>query len=687
MWTPDESRMQPVVLITRGNIPYSDERGKDIETRIFDLALRKYIVKIGNTNLTNRTPNVDPSTISSNGTATYKHVKTPITVEPGTNVVFELRVYNEGTLDGTATEITDYLPLGMTLATNSEINTTYGWVASEDGRSATTTYLSSHNIEAYSGSGNLNSDFVQIECTISSNIANNLSNRLTLTNVAEITGYSRKDNDSSKTIIPEDITSDYRGDSSNPEDLTRTDYYYKGLQDDDDFEKISIDPIINKLDLALRKYIIKVGDTSTTVRVPEVDTSTISSNGTATYKHAKNGIVVTPGSNVVFELRVYNEGTLDGTATEITDYLPEGMTFTENSEINRTYGWVASEDGRSATTDYLKDSTIEAYTGTDTIDSLYVQIECTINSNIKDGLTDNKTLTNVAEITGYSGEDKDSSKSIDPTTITDSYSGNTSNKEDLSDKNYYYKGLQDDDDFEKVIIEVKSFDLALKKFVTKINGKDVKTSREPVVDISKLKDGTSNDATYTMPKTALEVKKGDIVTYTIRVYNEGDTAGYAEEISDYLPAGLGYLMNYTGNVSNKWTIPTGAKTVKLSEIENGVSNLKASDFTGTTALADQIVVIGGGKFISTALSSSSTSTENLIPAFDGTTLSYKDVEITCIVLSDETSNNNLRNIAEVQKNTDENRVEIVDRDSKPGTVDPSNYPDGEKDKMTMIMKI
>ena len=57
------------------------------------------------------------------------------------------------------------------------------------------------------------------------------------------------------------------------------------------------------------------------------------------------------------------------------------MTLTENSTINETYGWVASSNGRVATTDYLKNYTINAYTGTGDLDSLYVQIECTVASD------------------------------------------------------------------------------------------------------------------------------------------------------------------------------------------------------------------------------------------------------------------------------------------------------------------
>ena len=79
-------------------------------------------------------------------------------------------------------------------------------------------------------------------------------------------------------------------------------------------------------------------------------------------------------------------------------------------------------------------------------------------------------------------------------------------------------------------------------------------------------------------KTPLVVEKGDIITYTIRVYNEGETAGYAEEVADYLPEGLGFLVGHTTNVDNYWAIPEDVETVKLSTIENGKTNLSVDDF-------------------------------------------------------------------------------------------------------------
>ncbi len=59
-------------------------------------------------------------------------------------------------------------------------------------------------------------------------------------------------------------------------------------------------------------------------------------------------------------LRVYNEGEVDGYATEIKDHLPPTLEFVDG-EFNTKYNWKVSEDGRTVSTDYLKDSKVEKY--------------------------------------------------------------------------------------------------------------------------------------------------------------------------------------------------------------------------------------------------------------------------------------------------------------------------------------
>ena len=360
-------------------------------------------------------------------------------------------------------------------------------------------------------------------------------------------------------------------------------------------------------DLALRKYIVKVNDTQLN-REPTVDVTNLK-NGTsqtATYKHAKDPIEVSTGDTIIYEIRVYNEADVDGIATTIYDALPAGLLLVDPSEstINSTYGWEIDTEGTNRNvykTEYLKDTVIPAFDKeNDTeLHSAYVQIEC----KIADDANPASVLTNIAEIGEDNITDRDSTEKNNDYVENDldskNYTGDKDNKSDLTDETYFYQGVEDDDDFEKVVIAGKAFDLSLQKFISRVNKNAPSPSREPKVDVSKLKDGTSTDATYTTTKTPVTVKKGDVVIYTIRVYNEGDLAGYAEEVSDYLPEGLGYLVNHTVNVDNYWAIPEDCNTVKLTTIDDSKNNLSADDFNGVTSLDEVEVAVGKVKLTST----------------------------------------------------------------------------------------
>ena len=49
----------------------------------------------------------------------------------------------------------------------------------------------------------------------------------------------------------------------------------------------------------------------------------------------------------VYKIRVTNEGELEGYATEITDFIPEGWEFL--AEDNKAYGWVKEGDNKVTT--------------------------------------------------------------------------------------------------------------------------------------------------------------------------------------------------------------------------------------------------------------------------------------------------------------------------------------------------
>ena len=452
-------------------------------------------------------------------------------------------------------------------------------------------------------------------------------------------------------------------------------------------ENISGTIVKKNYDLALRKFIVSVDGDSTEGRTPTANVDDLVAGGNVgKYEHAKSPVTVKKGSKIVYEFRVYNEGEIDSKVKEIVDYLPTGLTVVDKTQstINSKYNWEVvgtTENGLQIVKNtYLSDKAAIPAFNKDSKGLSYavVQLECEVTGEFESGTV----LTNVAQITADNGLDRDSTantikpEDIDKTT----YSGNKSNKEDLSDSKYFYAGLEDDDDFEKVVIEGEVFDLALQKFITKVNDVDYKETREPKVDVKPLVNG-SDDANYDTVKTPIKVEVGDVITFTLRVYNEGDISGYAEQITDYIPEGLGLLLNHETNYENSWTISQDAKSVKLSEIQNGTKNLKVSDFEDINSLDEVEVVLGKTKITSTALASSTTSTANLINAFDkeNAKISYKDIEVTCIVTTNDELT--LKNIAAITKESDEDRNPInEDRDSKPlDNIVPEDYTTGNED--------
>ena len=101
------------------------------------------------------------------------------------------------------------------------------------------------------------------------------------------------------------------------------------------------------------------------------------------------------------------------------------------------------------------------------------------------------------------------------------------------------KWNEGEDDQDREYIKLNYFDLALRKWVTQAivieNGKETvtQTGHTPEQDPEPI------------VKVDLNRKKLNKVTvkfrYSIRITNEGDIAGYAKEIKDYVPAGLKFV--------------------------------------------------------------------------------------------------------------------------------------------------
>jgi len=634
----------------------------------FDLALRKFITSINGVEPEqSREPQISAQTLKdlADGkidTAIKTHPKNALPVKTGDKVIYTIRVYNEGEVDGIVKQITDYLPEGLKFVEDSTLNGNNGWTnPSGDKKTYVTDKWAGTTIKAFDGT-NLKSLDVQMECEV---VATVQSSDNVLKNIAEITIHSDSTGDTT-----------VKDDDSDPNNVDKDNYGTTNQEDDDDFEQLVING--KYFDLSLRKFITAVGENELKdeegkyIREPDVDvTPLLNGEKTAIYKHNKKPVNVDVGDIVTYTIRVYNEGEVDGYVNEITDHLPQWLEFIIDDELNASYGWRVSSDGRTVTTDITSKNTeysasrdtiyanrtekddkvlLKAFnTQTKKLDYIDVKIRCKVKDT---GIAEK--ITNIAEITKSSDSngneilDRDGNESKpDNVTLPTDETLPEYKDDEINRGDEYIPGQEDDDDFEKVIVQ--KFDLSLRKFITGVNDKEI-SSRIPVFSMS-----SDGKFTYTHPKTPVEVVNGDIIIYTIRVYNEGNQAGYAEEVKDNLPEGLVYLPDNELNKTYRWKM--------YKEDGTETTNVKEAKTIRTDYLSKA--------------QETETGRDNLIEAFNKNTMTqpdHKDVKIAFKVTEPNTSDRVLINTAEIAEDSDEKGNPVDDIDST-----PDNDKDGEDD--------
>ena len=718
-----EESEQPVAVLEKGDNDFEDSITvyyEPTEGKNFDLSLRKFIIKVNDREIaTNgnfiREPNVDvtPLVNDSDTTASYRHNKAPILVEIGDIVTYTIRVYNEGERDGYVREITDYLPAQLEYLPDDELNQKYGWEVVNNGRALKTDITSpdtTHTeeqeelygsrasktlLKAFNGT-DLDYIEVQVRCKVI-----DTGFRGVITNIAEITAFSDANGDSTTDrdsykqnldLPSDDDLPNYRGNTSNKEDLSDSNYHYKGQEDDDDFEKIILEeeppsPEEPTFDLALRKFITAVNDEElididgSYTREPDVDVTPLvqESGTTAIYNHPKTPVSVAREDVVTYTLRVYNEGEKDGYVKEITDHLPPQLEFLVNDELNLRYGWKVSEDGRTITTDITSPDTeysatrdeiyatrttdedkvlLKAFNGTE-LDYIDVQVRCKVKKDID--IT--QKITNIADIT------EDADENNEPVEDRDSDEDNVElpsdedlpgyKDDEINSGDEYIPGQEDDDDFEKLIIDeaVPKFDLALRKFITGVNETQI-DNRVPVFTITE--DGKY---VYEHTKEPVDVKTGDVVTYTIRIFNEGNMAGYAELVKDDIPDGLLFLPEHQTNIDHRW--------VMYTEDGEVTENPEEADYIETDYLSKA--------------QEEETGRVNLLQAFNPETMTqpdYHDIKVAFEVTEPNTSDRIIINHAQISEDSDEDGNPVDDEDSE-----PDEWNEGEDDQDIEKIKV
>ena len=694
----------------------------------FDLALRKSIVSVTNSegstkeikniegenatrqlNTNGTVKNINKETIQgAKTTAEYYNRKDPVVVSTGDYITYSISIYNEGEKEGRATKIIDQLPEGLEFTEVVSGNFTVltgGYNKTTNRLTLTRKTGNTTNLPAYDGT-TLSSEVVQIKCKITGTAG--ARNKI-LTNMAwiseevdgvtgeTITTQSGKDRDSEPSTIQTQtkdqlVTEDegYRGNTSNNgKDITDNNSYFEGQQDDDDFEKV----IIQKAEGSYNIQLEKVDEEGN-----RITTSGAGFRWTLPGGRTQNGTTVN-GLLDLGTVEITQTGTDSITITETSapegyNALIESITVQITKELSNgnyvaTNAQIISGNSNGNASVKIENGIIKITIKNKPIEGNYrLQLEkvdeegrliTTSNAGFSwrlPGEGENRTEETSNGILDL-GTVEITQIGKDNITITETKAPEGYNAliesitvevtKELSNGNYVATNAQITSGntngnasvkIEEGIIKItvkntpKEFDLALRKFITKVD--ETQQNREPQPDTSTIE--TEGTAQYNHTKEPIMVNRESEITYTIRVYNEGEVDGYAQIVTDYIPEGLEFLPENGVNQQYGWVMynAEGEKTENAEEAVEIRTNY---------------------------LSKEKNESENLIKAYDGKTLSYKELQVVCKVKADVESNVKLTNLAEITE--DYNEYDYPDKDStpenmkKPTGEDLPNYKDDE----------
>ncbi len=286
-----------------------------------------------------------------------------------------------------------------------------------------------------------------------------------------------------------------------------------------DYEFLTLD-IAENLDLSVRTYLEKHND----VTVEEERKAHYElENCEITYTHTKVPVTVKTGDTLVYKIKVYNEGKQGAYAKKVLEYLPEGLEFKKNSEINKKYGWtpVKNKSGVYAT-DYLESEKITGYNPYENIDSKELEIECIVTAEKG---TEINRLTNFAEIkescTAGDNACVEDIDSVGGNLNVEDYSNYKYEESKASNSNSFIKSDEDDTDFENVVV-LRDVPVSYTIKISKIDLEDYKLLNGAKFDLMN-EDGQVIQSKVTVENGVLEFDQ-------ITTYGSGKDIYYINEV-------------------------------------------------------------------------------------------------------------------------------------------------------------
>ncbi len=389
----------------------------------------------------------------------FVSTSTSMPIVPGALVDFTIEVWNQGNIPAYNISIVDYPPSGLIL---SDPNWTQNPVSG--------IIISNNDINQINPG---EKESINISFIVDENLMLDQ-----LVNYAEIFSADDDNNPNNGVASDEDSTPfDNQGDDELIYDGQLVDSD-NGFFIDDDLDSDDYDPalisIMQEFDLALKKEY-------------------------AYHIESDGNNMINPGEEVVFKITVYNQGTLNATNIEVTDYVPSNMIFT-----------VGGVDNDFTGSGIMPTATI-ASLGSGQSADLYIRLRVD-PSYMWGQQINNAEITSGENALGL--EDEDDPLGVVHGSIDDDSEMNSDN--DIDDEmNFPVGSMQDNpadaDDYDLAIIEIgQMFDLALDKVLNGYN------------DLNG--DGV--------------MSPGDEVTFLLTVYNQGTLDAYNIQVSDYIPEGL-----------------------------------------------------------------------------------------------------------------------------------------------------
>ena len=249
---------------------------------------------------------------------------------------------------------------------------------------------------------------------------------------------------------------------------------------------------------------------------------------------------------IQYTIRMYNESDITAKGKRIIEYIPDGLVYVPNNDINKQYEWVMygkdsegkvfktdnPEEAVILVTDILVDKEIKAFDKEkdNTLNYLDVQVVFDVNENkitSSDRVLENKVIIMQNENDDYPENDESTEK-----------------------------------------LYVKYFDLNLEKYIDEIkiknksgeNGRFVNESQSNQLVKVDVKNSEINNTTIN-------------VTYGLKVKNIGEIPGYATEIIDYIPDHFKLVENEIWKKDGNIAISTALENELINPGESKTINI------------------------------------------------------------------------------------------------------------------